>query len=378
MKKILFRKLLFECLLFLFISSISAATIIWVFQAVNYLDIIIEDGRDYKVYLLYSFLSYPKILSKILPFTAFFSFFYVISKYEIENELIIFWNFGINKILLIKFFLKFSFILMIVQIIFSTFLVPITQNYSRTIIKSSNVDFYESLIKPKKFSDNINSLTIYVEEKDKNGFLKNIYLKKENESENFQITHSKKGKFEEIDGINYLILFDGQTINKINNNINSFNFSQSDFSLSEYGSATVTSNKIQETRTRELITCLTFYFNKDLTLNINQKSYINHNCSFKSLINVFQELYKRFIIPIYIPILILISLMLIIQSKENKNYKKFKIFIFMLGFLIIVFSETSLRFVSNTFQNNFILIILPILILLSLYFYFRFKFIKYS
>ena len=72
MKKILFRKLLSDYMRFLLLALISTSVVIWVFQAVNYLDIIIEDGRDYIVYLNYTLLNFPKIISKILPFAFFF------------------------------------------------------------------------------------------------------------------------------------------------------------------------------------------------------------------------------------------------------------------------------------------------------------------
>jgi hypothetical protein len=62
----------------------------------------VEDGRDFLIYISYSLLNFPKIISKILPFATFFSFCYVLSKYELNNELIIFWNFEVNKIELIN------------------------------------------------------------------------------------------------------------------------------------------------------------------------------------------------------------------------------------------------------------------------------------
>ena len=102
MKKILFRKILFDCLIFFLITLFFTSIIIWVFQAVNFLDIIVEDGRNYLVYLNFSILNFPKVLSKLVPFILFFSFLFVIGKYELNNELIIFWNFGINKIEIIK------------------------------------------------------------------------------------------------------------------------------------------------------------------------------------------------------------------------------------------------------------------------------------
>ena len=101
MKKILFRKLLSDYMSFFLIALFAASIVVWVFQAVNFLDIIIEDGRDYLVYISYSLLNFPKIFSKLLPFVLFFSLFYVTIKYEFNNQLIIFWN-------LLKIFGKFK------------------------------------------------------------------------------------------------------------------------------------------------------------------------------------------------------------------------------------------------------------------------------
>ena len=108
MKKILFRKLLKDYLSFFFITLFSVSIIMWVFQAVNYLDIMIEDGRDYLIYIKYSLLNFPKTFSKLFPFILFFSLFYVTIKYENNNELIIFWNFGVNKIQIVNFIFKVS------------------------------------------------------------------------------------------------------------------------------------------------------------------------------------------------------------------------------------------------------------------------------
>ena len=65
MKKLLFRKLLLSYMSFFLIALLSSSIVIWVFQAVNYLDIMIEDGRDYLIYINYSLLNFPKIFSKL-------------------------------------------------------------------------------------------------------------------------------------------------------------------------------------------------------------------------------------------------------------------------------------------------------------------------
>ena len=117
MKKIVYRKLLSDCLLFALIALFGISAIIWVFQAVNFLDIMIEDGRNYNIYFLYTLLNFPKIISKVLPFCVFFGFSYVFIKYEVKNELMIFWNYGVEKISVINFFVLFSIFLLRLSIV---------------------------------------------------------------------------------------------------------------------------------------------------------------------------------------------------------------------------------------------------------------------
>ena len=185
MKKILFRKILFDCLFFFLITLFSTSIIIWVFQAVNFLDIIVEDGRNYLVYLNFSLLNFPKVITKLVPFVLFFSFLYMIGKYELKNELIIFWNFGINKIELINFFIKFSFLIMLFQMFLTTFVVPKSQDLARSFLRSSSINYLENFVKPRIFNDGVKGLTIYSNSKDELGNLEEIYLKK-GSGDNFQ------------------------------------------------------------------------------------------------------------------------------------------------------------------------------------------------
>ena len=92
----------------------------------------IEDGREYSVYINYSLLNFPKIISRLFPFVLFFSIFYVLSKYELNNELMIFWNFGENKVKFINFILFVSLFLFLIQISFTSLIVPSSQDKARS------------------------------------------------------------------------------------------------------------------------------------------------------------------------------------------------------------------------------------------------------
>ena len=371
MEKILFKKILYDCLSFFLISLVSASIVVWVFQAVNYLDIMIEDGRSYLVYANYSLLNLPKIISKILPFALFFGLFFVLTKYELNNELIIFWTFGVNKFKLINFFIKISFLLVVLQILLAAFLVPKSLEFSRSLIKNSNIDFFEGFIKPKKFNDKIKKLTIYAEDKDQNGNLINIYLKKEIDQNSYQITYSKTGKFIGEEDNKILKLYNGETINYVNEKISKFNFQSSDFSLVNLDADIIPVNKTQETSTKILISCLNKLLNLDFNFlkDVDFKNSV-HNCRYENLDNIYKELYKRFIIPFYIPTLILISLLLIIKSKENINYLKYRIVIFIIGINAIIFSEITLKFIQDIFLKNILIILLPLILFILLYLFF--------
>ena len=374
MNKLIYKKILSEYLIFFAITLSSATVIVWIFQAVNFLDIMLEDGKGYITYFNYSLLSLPKIISRLLPFVTFFSFFYIIIKNEKNNELLIFWNFGINKIGLVYFFFYISVILMIFQILLTSLIVPNSLKYSRDLMKNSNINLFEGFIKPKKFNDTIKNLTIYSEGVTEKGNLFRIYIKKNTGDNSFQITYAKEGKLK-IGNNNFLELYDGETINNIDNKISKFKFQRSDFSLNALNSKIVDPNKLQETPTLILLSCLNKLYKKEISFldSIDIKMY-DHNCTMVGVNNIFKELYKRFIIPFYIPNLILTTLILILFSKEEKGYSQLQIFVFLINFFLIIFSEATLKILGNSITYDYMLLILPIIILLILLINFIYQF----
>ena len=79
-----------------------------------------------------------------------------------------------------------------------------------------------------------------------------IYLKKDMSENSYQITYSKIGKFIGDENSKILKLYDGQTINYVNDKISKFNFQSSDFSLANLDASIIPVNKTQETSTNIL------------------------------------------------------------------------------------------------------------------------------
>ena len=172
-------------------------------------------------------------------------------------------------------------------------------------------------------------------------------------------------------------MFDGETISKKDDEITNISFSKSDFILKSLESNTTTYAKTQEISSLNLLRCIGIIYKLDFI----EKKTINKkipNCSIQNITNIFKEFYKRLIIPLYIPILTLVPFMLIILSKENSNYLRLKILTFLIGLIVIIFSETTIRLISDTIIPNFKIIIIPFCLFLILYITFFYNFIYFK
>ena len=375
MKKLIFKKFAKDVFHFFLLVSVSISLIVWVIQAVNFLDIVTEDGHGFRVYFLYTLLSLPKIFSKILPFIYFVSIFYIILKYENNNELIIFWTIGIKKLDFVNILLIFSIFYIILQLLLTTFVVPKTLDKARSYIRSSNLDLYSSIIQEKKFIDAVKDLTIFVEEKNNNGELKNIFLKEKIKENEYQIIFAKKGIINNNNNKSTLLLFDGKIINNSGKNTNSFEFSETELNLSKFSTHTTTHPKIQEITTYDLLACIASLKNFPSSFIVDKfktkKKLVN--CRINNIKISFQETFKRIILPFYLPVLTLIASLIIIKSKDDYEFFKYKIGLFILGVITIVISEISIRYSSSNIIENIYLISLPILFFFLIYVYFKIK-----
>ena len=162
------------------------------------------------------------------------------------------------------------------------------------------------------------------------------------------------------------MLYDGQTLTKKGKNITKFDFSESEFGITNMESHLTTHKKIQEQSTISLIQCMQFLFEIKKYENII-------NCYKDQPRGAYKELIRRLISPFYLPVLILISLLLILTSKENLKYNKNKYLIFFIGFGIIILSESSLGYVTSNLIKNTLIIILPIVLISIIYSIFIYK-----
>ena len=364
MEKILFRKLILDISLRALIITFTIGLIVWIIQAANYLDFVIDDGHNFTIYFYYNLFNFPKIIHRILPFVFGISVFFELIKYERNNELLIFWTHGITKKKFISNLINFSLIVMFLQIMIGSIISPSSQLKAREFLKNSNMDFLPNLIKQGKFIDTVSGLTIFINEKTDNNSFKNIYIQEGNildlTSDDNQIIFAKEGFLDNKDRKIFKLL-EGKIVSTNNNRLISFEFDKIDYDLSRFDSRSIKIAKIQELPSKKIIECSISLMKG---ISYREKMFL---CDFNSLKNINQEIYKRFVKPIYFPLLTLVCCFLLTFSKIENNFSFKTIKVFLYVFLILVLSEITMRYIETSQLLFILVIILPIIIYFLIY-----------
>ncbi len=361
MKKLIFRNFAKDTLNFFLIMCLTIGIIVWTLQAVNYFDYVSEDGHGLKTYFTYIILNFPKIIHRIIPFIFFISLFYILNHYEFKNELQIFWTFGITKIQFANKIIILSLFLTIFQIWFGSFFSPYSQLKGRELLKSSNMDFFTSLIKEGKFINAVDGLTIFINKKNSDGSFSNIFL--DDSSQNMsKMIYAKNGEIVDNGKKKLFELYNGQVINKDKKKINIFEFDQINFNLGNFDSSTILVPKIQEISSKHLLACI---FNEWIIFQFPKHK--TFKCSEKILDDVKQELFKRFHKPLYLPLIAILSCFLIIIPKNNYRYERNRKIVFVIIFFVLVISEASLRYSTISILATSLYLAIPILSFIIFY-----------
>ncbi len=350
---------------YFFLVLFALSAIVWAVQAVNFLDLIVKDGHAVSLYLNYSLLNIPKILTKFIPLSFLLALVLTILKFDSENELIILWTSGLNKIKIINFFLKIALIVTFIQLFLAAFINPNVLNYSRSLIKTSNLNLISSTIKTNEFNDILEGLTIYVEKKNELGIMKNIFIRDdasrltaiESREKTTGLTiFAKKGRLNS-ETKNSLILENGVMHSKNESEeIQIIKFKKTELFFDNLKTKSIIYPKVQETSSKILLNC--FFKKTTHTLLKGDRDLKCH--TEEERIEILAEINRRFGMPLYIPLLALLSSFLLISREETKVKGWYKYFYFALAFIVLITAEILVRYSGKSLIHGLFYYLLPL------------------
>ena len=342
-------------LLILFGLSLIALTI----RAVNFLDLIVENGYPTSIYFSYSFLNLFGLFPKFIPLSFLIAIFLFIYRHIENSEFLILWTSGLKKINLVNLFFNSSLIVLSFYLIFSIYITPLMLNKSRQLLANDKYNSILPTLKTNEFNDSFKNLIIFVEEKFENK-VKNVFIQDNGNYLKKLTPNSSKNQITNIianEGIvqkKELFLINGQIIsfNKQSKKNEIIKFDQLGINFLDIDTNQIKQPKIQETSTNKLLKCVF-------------KNEINNNfCNNESKKEIIPALNRRLSLPLYIPVISLLCSLLIMKSK--KIYYK-KSIIFSYCFVLLVIIELCIKYTGLNYITQIIFLIVPFILSLFLY-----------
>ena len=315
---------------------ISFSLLIWIAQSAKNLSLITESGISIKTYTHFVFLLFPKIMSQLMVISFLIGSFLTILKLLETKEIEIYWLAGISKLNIAITIFKISIVPTILALFFYIYIVPYTNFKSREVLSQSQFSMVNSLVKKNNFNSPLKKLTIFVNKNDNKGNLEKIYI-----FEEFKTIIAKKGRVVNINDNNYLELIDGFIHEKNQQkNITVIKFEKTIFDFTKYQTEITKYTKLQERSTAWLI--------REYKKNNKKK-------------DILEEIHKRIIKPLFIPLVAFLCCFLLYTNNEKINLIKLKILIFSLSTFLIILIEILINFSVKNYLFQNIFYILPII-----------------
>ncbi len=335
-------------------------------RAVNFLDLIVDNGYSLSTYFKYSILNIFGIAPKFFPIAFLTSLVIFIFKHNNNGEFIILWSTGVKKIVIVNLLLLVSLFTIFLYLIFSVYLTPMALNKSRQMLSQSQFTSFLPTIRSKQFSDSFKGLTFFVEEKINNE-VKNVFLHDSGNNLN-----SLSSNTSEIDNTTIiaergivekksLFLLNGEIISKKKMKKSEIvKFEQLSINLNNLTTTVIKQPKLQETSTFILLKCL---------IKNNKSKFCNEGTK-KEIIPI---IIRRLILPMYIPVFCLMCSFLFFKN-ENITFQK--ISIFLINLIVLVFIELVIKYTGTNYFLRLFYIIFPLIIFVIIYPLLFYKFLK--
>tara|TARA_A100000164_G_scaffold367820_1_gene390228 strand:+ start:439 stop:1575 length:1137 start_codon:yes stop_codon:yes gene_type:complete len=368
----IYQNFLIDILKTFFIILFGLSIIAWTVRAVNFLDLIVESGYSVTTYFHYSFLNLFGIITKFIPLSFLLSLVFFIIKQTQEKEFIILWTSGVKKTKIVNLLFTISIIVLFIYITFAALLTPYSLNKSRLLLSKDGFNSFLPTIRIQQFSDSFKGFTFIVDKKVKNE-IKNVFIHDSSNTLKNIVSNTTSGQSTTIvakEGIveeKTMLLFNGQIIstdkNKFENNV--IKFEQLNINLKNLETDTIKDPKLQETSTISLAKCILKPLKEEAI-----------NCKENTKKEIITVLNRRLVLPLYIPIISLLSSFLLIKVHSKKNFFLNKYSVFLYSFLILLYAELIIRYTGISKIANIVFFVSPIFLIPIIYIFLSFKLSK--
>lgn len=146
-----------------FLAALTA--MVWLFQSLDFLDLLINKGQSVEVFLRFAAFITPSVLGVVLPIALLCAVIYGLNRLKNDSELIVIWASGMSRWTVARPVLVIALGIVGIMYALSLELTPLGQRSFRHLAYELREDLASALLQEGKFNTPSDDLTIYIRER---------------------------------------------------------------------------------------------------------------------------------------------------------------------------------------------------------------------
>ena len=154
----IFRQILGPFLFFVLVFT----GVIWLGQSLRIIDTVVNHGQSAGVFLEFTLLLLPTVLSVVLPLAAFAATLYAMNRLSGDSEIVVMFASGLSSLALVRPVLVFSSLVMVVVFALTLYAMPTAQHELKSRIREVKGDIAAAFLREGAFLSPVRGVTVYL------------------------------------------------------------------------------------------------------------------------------------------------------------------------------------------------------------------------
>lgn len=207
-------------------------------QSLDQLEVIVERGQSVWVMMKLTLLAVPQLLAVIIPIGLFVGALIALTRLQREQELTAIFASGVTRWAAIRPAVRLAVIAALLTLTVTAVGQPWAQRQARAEAFAVRTDLATLLVQEGQFVEGPEGLTVYVQQIEQNGLLKNLFVYLE-EGDKVTTWDAAEARFSRIDGQPYLTLLNGSWQRYSSRGVLEYlSFGRQDVPLAQYSEVT--------------------------------------------------------------------------------------------------------------------------------------------
>ncbi|MBJ7485651.1 LptF/LptG family permease [Brevundimonas sp.] len=204
-------------------------------QSLDQLEVIVERGQSVWVMVKLTLLALPQLFSVILPIGLFVGALIALTRLQREQELTAAFASGMTRWKVISPAARIAAIAAVVTLVMTVLIQPWSQRTAREQAYAIRTDLAALLVEEGRFVQGPDGLTVYVQQIEQNGLLKNLFVYLADGRGGVRTWDAAEARFEQVQGQPFLTLTNGSMQEYSSNGVlNQFSFARFPFDLTPF------------------------------------------------------------------------------------------------------------------------------------------------